>query len=208
MKKLHFQIFTVFALNFLFAFGAGALFGQTPLTEPQPSGRVTFEEVLLALKSGPHIGQTIDDVNNILLAEVRKRCVKFVLDKPSKKIIKDAFASGELISAINACLTGEQKEILRDVLLMPGQKDRLIELKYPGPEWKRLQELNRLANRVRETFKDKSLEGRRLFVMVGKEFLEKYSHEEDEKALVEWLKVNLPRSERIISEMQEVRSQS
>lgn len=63
--------------------------------------------------------------------------------------------------------------------------------------------LTNLDAKVRETYNDKSLAGRKAFVETGKQFLEKFGACEPGKDLAAWLNVQIPANEKKIKEMEE-----
>lgn len=60
--------------------------------------------------------------------------------------------------------------------------------------------LTKLGDSVREKFPVKTIAGRRAFLDAGKQFLEKYAACEPGKELGEWLKVQVPKNEKILAQ--------
>lgn len=68
--------------------------------------------------------------------------------------------------------------------------------------------LTALDAQVREKFAVKTIPGRKAFVEVSKQFLEKYGSCEPAKELAEWLKTQIPANEKRIKEMEEAEEEA
>ncbi len=60
--------------------------------------------------------------------------------------------------------------------------------------------ISTMGDSVRAKYADKTIDGRKAFLEVGKQFAEKYGACESGKELGEWLKIQLPRNEKLLAD--------
>lgn len=162
MRVFGYKIKTVFICIGLFVF----LSGQKVLGQQEKP--LNFNDILSRFTSNSRINNSIKEINEQLITDIRKREVNFILTFEDKNSLKKAGATDLLIKTIDENLP----ETLREkIVLYKKYLDN-----YEG-----------------------SLSQMKKALKAAKEYVKRYSDDEENKKIIDYLNESIPILERIVS---------
>jgi hypothetical protein len=148
------------------------------------SENVSFNDILSKLTFTSRISKSIEQINDELIKEIRKRKVNFVLKVEDEKEIKKAGGNELLIKTI--------RENLQE-----GFKEKNSQAKEK-PISKEVKENQDLYEKYTSNYRG-TIEQKKIAVKAGKEYIEKYGNDERYKSQIEYLKKAVPRLEDFVN---------
>lgn len=169
MKAKFYRITTISLCFGFFVF----LIGQQKVNAQQEK-HLSFNDVISKLTFTSRINKTTQEINEQLISDIQKRGVNFILDSDDEESLKKAGANDSLIRTIKKNLPKEIKE-------------KLVSVK----------EKESLYKKFTDNYAG-TLEQKKIALEAAKEFVKRYSNDEDIKVLIDYFVKAIPQLEKII----------
>jgi len=169
MKILIFRTMIISTFISLFVF----LIGQQQV-QAQQGKPLNLNDIQKTFISTSHISKTIEELNEQLITDIRKRKVNFILTSEDEDSLKKAGGSDLLIKEIRENLPERTKEkiILYQEYLNNYDKKTVPEIK--------------------------------IAVKAAKEYVKKFSDDKDDKEIIDYFKAAIPNLEKNIADLEKV----
>jgi hypothetical protein len=158
------------------------------VTATEPERPVYPQDILRAFQFPADPGATNDDISSKMIAMIRIRRVRFLLDEELTKVFTVAGANAELLKTIDTYLTPANND---------GSPDDQATIEKKKS---RIRELADFESKVRELYTKHDIDSKKQLVDLGKAFLKKYGNDADAVDMAEWLRMALPILERSVAD--------